>query len=68
MGALRNFVFSHSAVMRKALMGLKLLDIEIWATQHELELQQNWTHNCIQNYKAQKGFEHCGGEVVQGEV
>lgn len=49
-------------------MGLKLLDIEIWATQLELELQQNWTHNCIQNYKAQKGFEHCGGEVVQGEV
>lgn len=41
MGALRKLVFFHSAVMRKALMGLKPLDIEIWATQLELELQQN---------------------------
>lgn len=69
MGALRKHAFPHRAVIRSALMSLRLSDAKIGATQHELKLPQNWTHKCIQNDKVQKRSKlGGGGEVVQGEV
>lgn len=70
MRALKKHAFPHRVVKRSALMSLRLSDIEIGTTQHELKLQQNWIHKCVQNDKVQKGSElrGGGGEVVQGEV
>lgn len=49
--------FPHRAVMKSALMSLRLSNTETGATQHELKLQKNWIQRRIQNNKVHKKSE-----------
>lgn len=46
--------FPHGAVMKSALVSLRLSNTETGATQHELKLQKNWIQRRIQNDKVHK--------------